>query len=183
MGESGLAGASVRRISDVAGVTTGTFYNHFASADALIEEIANELTLGVQIEQGALASIENDPQIRVLVGVRQLLQLTETDPEMAQAFVTLLPLVPSFRFRVRTLIMRTIADGIAAGRFYENDPWISADALLGATVQWMRSRLVGDLTTEITLEQMRLAQLISGAKRPTSLGPVRRAIELTTASA
>lgn len=137
----GPDGATVGEIARQAHVSSGTFYNHFLSIEDLVESITGELSTAVEIGRDTLAVIENDPAMRVLIGTKQLLTLVDDDPASASAFVALLATVPTFRDRVRLLISGALGDGIAAGRFAQNNLMSLTDAVIGAVVQWMRTGL------------------------------------------
>ena len=53
-------------------------------------------------------------------------------------------------------------DGASAGRFAVIDPDVTADALLGAVVQWMRTRLEEGTSAEQQPVQLRLALHLVG---------------------
>lgn len=68
----GLAATSVRTITTSAGVASGTFYVHFPSKEALLDELLEELNAGLV---GALAHLS--PSSETLEGRRQLPALLE----------------------------------------------------------------------------------------------------------
>ena len=158
----GPDGLTVGEIAGRAGVATGTFYNHFPSLAHLVEAITNDLAAGVEIARDLLDRVEHDPAARVAIGTRQLLQLTQADPLSARAFVSLLDTVPSFRTRVRATVHGAVEAGIKAGRFVDRSASITADAVLGAAVQWMRSRLTGEAGTEAEDDHLRMILTIVG---------------------
>ncbi|MEM7338766.1 MAG: TetR/AcrR family transcriptional regulator [Actinomycetota bacterium] len=145
---NGPDGARVRDVAAEAGVVTGTFYNHFPSLAELIDAIAGELSVGVEIASTTLEAIEHDPAARVAIGTCQLMQLVDDDPTSASAFIALLAGQPSFRSRIRSVITGAVADGVRTGRFAVVDAATVSDACLGAAVQWMRSALAGEADAE-----------------------------------
>ena len=144
LAERGPGNVSAGQIAAAAGVATGTFYNHFSSVDVFIDEVANDLGRGVEIGRDTLASIEHDPTVRVALGVVQLLEMADGDPVSATAFVTLVAVRPDFRSRVRSLVGRAITDGVDAGSFEVTSHPAAVNAVLGATLQSMRSRVLGE---------------------------------------
>jgi AcrR family transcriptional regulator len=143
-------------------VAPGTFYNHFPTLPDLVTSIVDELATGVEIGRAVLTDVEHDPAARVLIGTRQLLSLTNDDPVAARAFVSLLASVPELRRRVRAIVRGAIVDGIDGDRFDRRDPDVTTDALLGAVVQWMRTRLAGEAGPDDVPEQLRAALRIAG---------------------
>ena len=162
LADRGPDGTTIGAIAKQAHVAPGTFYNHYPTLADLISAVAEELATGVEIGNDLLADVEHDPAARVLIGTRQLLELTVEDPVAARAFVALLATIPELRTRVRSIVRGAIVDGVSANRFTEIDPDVTADALLGAVVQWMRTRLAGDSSSEQQPEQLRLALHIVG---------------------
>lgn len=139
--DKGPEGATVGAIAREAHVSSGTFYNHFLSIEDLVEAIAGELGTAVEIGRDTLNVIENDPAMRILIGSSQLLGLVDDDAASASAFVALLATVPVFRDRVRLLVGGAVSDGIASGRFPEDNVMALTDAVLGSVVQWIRTGL------------------------------------------
>ncbi|MFT7597678.1 MAG: AcrR family transcriptional regulator [Acidimicrobiales bacterium] len=176
----GPDGATVGEIAGEAGVASGTFYNHFPSLIDLVEEIAGQLQMTVEIASTILDSIENDPAIRVAIGSRQLLLLSSEDPAGAAAFVSLLAAIPTFRLRIRTVILGTVESGIEAGRFDVASAASATDAVLGAVVQWMRSDLADESGEEQLDDRVSLLlRLLGLAKR--DVGKTIKAAAVTAA--
>ena len=144
LAERGPGNVSAGQIAAAAGVATGTFYNHFASVDVFIDAIAQDLGRGVEIGTDTLNAIEHDPAVRVSLGVLQLLEMADRDPVSATAFVTLAAVRPDFRARVRRLVGQAIADGVEAGSFDVSSHEAAINAVLGTTLQSMRSRVLGE---------------------------------------
>jgi len=139
--DKGPDGATVGQIARQAHVSSGTFYNHFLSIEDLVDSITGELGTAVEIGRDTLTVIENDPAMRVLIGAGQLLALVDDDAASASAFVALLATVPPFRDRVRLLVSSALSDGVATGRFMNQNLMALTDAVLGSVVQWMRTGL------------------------------------------
>lgn len=140
----GPGNVSAGEIASAADVATGTFYNHFPSVEDFIDAVAHDLGRGIEIGRDTLSEIEHDPAVRVAIGVLQLLEMADTDPVSASAFVTMAAVRPDFRVRVRELVGQAITDGVAAGRFHEVSAPAAINAVLGATLQSMRSRVLGE---------------------------------------
>jgi AcrR family transcriptional regulator len=159
LAQRGPDGARVAEVAAEAGVAAGTFYNHFASLDELLEAVTAQLAAGVVLGGSTLAAIGDDPALRVALGTHQLLDLARTDRRAAAAFVSLLATVAPFRRRVRHLVAGAVGDGVRAGRFAVANVEAATDACLGAAVQWMRSQLTGE--DPVSTERDRLAIMLS----------------------
>lgn len=174
----GPNGLTVGDVAERAGVAVGTFYNHFPGLDDLVDEIAEQLGGGVEIAQAALDAIENDPAVRVALGTLQLLEMAETDQQAAYAFVTLVASKPDFRARVRAIVGRTIAEGVDAGRFDVAAGPAATNAVLGTTLQSMRSRVLDESEPAEARAVIELVLRTLGVPR-NRLGPIIRQAEQT----
>lgn len=143
--ERGPAQVTAGQIAGAAGVAVGTFYNHFPTVEHFIASVADDLTRSIEIGRDTLNGIEHDPARRVAIGVLQLLQLADTDPTSASAFVTLTALRPDFRARIRAIVGETIVDGVENGVFDVGAGPAAVNAVLGAALQSMRSRVLGEI--------------------------------------
>lgn len=142
--ERGPAHVTAGQIAESAGVAVGTFYNHFPSVDDFISAVADDLSKGVEIGLDVLRTIEHDPGRRVAIGVLQLLEMADTDPNSASAFVTLAALRPEFRERLRAMVGQAIKDGVQAQIFDVAVGPAAVNAVVGAALQSMRSRVLGE---------------------------------------
>lgn len=179
LADRGPDGTTVGAVAKRARVAPGTFYNHFPTLPDLVTAVVDELATGVEIGRDLLTDVEHDPAARVVIGTRQLLTLTVDDPVSARAFVALMASVPELRSRVRGIVRGAVVDGMDAGRFAPRDPNVTTDALLGAVLQWMRSRLAGDAGPDQQPDQLRAALGIAGLPDADADAVLRRA-ELTT---
>jgi len=175
LAERGPTGVTAGTVATAAGVATGTFYNHFASVDAFLEAIALDLVRGVEIGRDTLSEIEHDPAVRVTIGVLQLLAMADTDPVSASAFVSLMATRADFRARVRGIVGEAIADGVDADRFDVPADQATINAVLGTTLQSMRSRFLGETTHELAPDVARLVLRLLGVPSRSASGIVNRA--------
>jgi AcrR family transcriptional regulator len=145
---NGPDSVTVSQITGLAGTAPGTFYNHFASVAELIDEASDSLGQAVAIATEALEAVEHDPAARVAIGTLQLLELAEQDEVAASAFVALAAALPEFRSRVRGIVGRAISDGVRVGRFRVEPGAAPVNAVLGTSMQSMRSRRLGEATAQ-----------------------------------
>jgi AcrR family transcriptional regulator len=160
--ERGPAQVSAGQIAAAAGVAVGTFYNHFASVDDFVDAVADDLSRGVEIGRDTLNDIEHDPGRRVAIGVLQLLDMADTDPTSAAAFVTLAALRPDFRARIRAIVGQAISDGVEAQLFDVMVGPAAVNAVLGTALQSMRSRVLGETDRDEAPEVARLVLRLLG---------------------
>lgn len=163
LAEHGPGHVTAGEVAAAAEMAVGTFYNHFPSVDHLIEAVAHDLGRGIEIGRDTLADIERDPARRVAIGVLQLLQMAEDDPVSAAAFVTLAAVRPEFRARVRGIVGQAIREGVEGGSFDVSVGPAATNAVLGTTLQSMRSRLLGESTHSDATEVAQLVMRLLGA--------------------
>ncbi len=162
LAERGPGHVTAGHIADAAGVAPGTFYNHFASVDVFIDAVADDLARGMEIGRDTLSTIEHDPSRRVAIGVLQLLAMADTLPDSAAAFVSLAGLRPDFRARIRAHVDQAIRDGVEAGTFDVVAGQAATNAVLGATLQSMRSRVLGEIEGGESTDVVRLVLRLLG---------------------
>ncbi len=162
LAERGPGHTTAAQVAKSAGVAIGTFYNHFPTIDDLIVAIAHDLGRGVEISNDTLTEIEHDPARRVAIGVFQLLDMAENAPAAAAAFASLAAALPDFRTRVRGVVGQAIADGVAAGRFDVVPGPAATNAVLGTSLQSVRSRLLDETTADDAPEVARLVLRLLG---------------------
>ncbi len=162
LAERGLASVTAAEVAGAAGVAIGTFYNHFSSVDVFVDAVAHDLGRGIEIGNDTLTDIEHDPACRVAIGALQLLQMAEVAPASAAAFAALVAALPDFRARVRGIVSGAITDGVTAGRFDALPGEAATNAVLGTTLQSIRSRLLGETEADDATEVVRLVLRLLG---------------------
>ncbi len=177
LAKHGPDGATIGEIARRAHVSAGTFYNHFDDLDTLVHTVVDELARGIEATRERQAALETDPGAQLAIGTLQFLRLTHDDPAAARAFVALMANVPEFRARVRATVGTAIAEGVDQRRFVRRQPLVTTDALLGAVVQWMQTRLVGDADGTSDADHVTFALHIAGLAYGEIAGVVDRAIE------
>lgn len=171
LAERGPGHITAAQVAKTAGVAIGTFYNHFPTVDDVIEAIANELGRGVEISSETLTEIEHDPALRVALGVLQLLDMAEQTPDAAAAFASLVAALPDFRSRVRGVVNQAITDGVSANRFSVEPGPAATNAVLGTSLQSMRSMLLSETSRQDAPEVVRLVLRLLGTA-PTEIDEI-----------
>jgi AcrR family transcriptional regulator len=183
LADTGPDSVTIAQVAGLAGTAPGTFYNHFSSVSELIAEIADTLGSGVEIATDALEVVEHDPAARVAIGTLQLLDMAEHDQVASSAFVALVAVLPDFRARVRGVVGRAIADGVQNGRFDVEPGAAPLNAVLGTSLQSMRSRTLGEATALDHPQVVRLVLRVLGVAEDNIATVVARAQEIVAASA
>jgi len=141
----GPAAATISEIAGRAEISPGTVYNHYASLGDLLVELEEELGTSIEISGDAMKAIGADPATRVAIGVLQLLALADSDNDAGAAFVALVAARPEFRSRIRHIVGRAISDGVGSGQFTPPNQDAAINAVLGASLQSMRSVILGEI--------------------------------------
>lgn len=145
--EHGVEATRLGDITERADVGAGSFYNHFADKEAIVEAIlADAAELQGQMVDAITADLD-DPAEVMAVAHRHFVRIAQTDPTFAQLVVRL---DLSHRLMTTTLGPRATKDlraGIASGRFDVTDVPVALNAMGGALLGVMRAvidGLVGD---------------------------------------
>lgn len=143
LGRTGPDGLTVAAVTEAAGVSHGTLYNHVDGTAELEELVADELAAVFARGAEHLDRASVDPAGRVGLGVLQLLGTVETDPVFAAAFVASMSGRTSFRARVTALVESTVQRGVEGGHFDAADARATTEAVVGATLATLRAAVTG----------------------------------------
>src|SRR5215217_7779261 len=160
LAEGGYAAASVAAVADRAGVATGSVYRHFPSKADLFAEVFRRAS---QREVDAMAEVHAAPGAvaqRLASGVERWARRALKARRLAWALLAE-PVDPTveaerlhFRRAYRDQMAALIAEGVERGELPEQDPELTAAALIGA----IGESLVGPLAAHDTDED----ELIGG---------------------
>lgn len=126
-------GRSVRieEICADAKISRGSFYNYFASMEALFEALAFDLThdftLAVIAEMNRMPSAAAQAD----AGMRHYLERARSDPQWAWAMVNIGATGPLFGAETFASALATVAKGITEGEFRLADAAVGRDLVLG----------------------------------------------------
>jgi AcrR family transcriptional regulator len=137
----GVDNTRINEITDEADVGFGSFYNHFASKEAVIEAVLAE-TIGAQgAEIDALTAELEDPAEIISAAHRSFVRRARSDPDWGWL---LLRLDVSHNVLLAALgpyARRDLRNGIKAGRFNVPDELVALYAMGGALLSVMRAVL------------------------------------------
>lgn len=134
----GLGGVAVASVATEAGVSVGTVYRYFASKDALLREVVDDVCSREIDVVAKLAATPTDPTERFLAAVDGFARRAVASGRVAYAVIAepAPPEVEATRIGHRrdlaAVLAGTIADGVEAGHFPDQDPAITATAIVGA---------------------------------------------------
>lgn len=141
--EQGVEPTRINQITERAGVGFGSFYNHFADKDAIVETVLHENSSAYGAALDLLASGIDDPAEVVAVAHRHLIRAASTDPTFAWLVVRL---DVSHRLLLDVFGARALRDlqaGLEQGRFSVTDPVVALYGSGGALVAVMQAVLQG----------------------------------------
>ena len=141
----GFAEARVSAVAERAGVATGTVYRHFASKAELFAEVFRRVSQGeIDALLEAAAGEQHRPAgERVADGIETFARRALRAPRLAFALIAepVGPLIEAERLTYRRAyrdgVAEVIAAGVAAGELPDQDPQLSAAALVGAAAESM----------------------------------------------
>lgn len=149
MSRKGVDAATIAEITEEADLGFGTFYNHFESKEAVVDEV---LSGGLEALGNALDQLTegmDDPAVVLATCFRHVLATPDRDPVWAW-FILRMPdastrLMQHFQRRAQ----RDVERGVASGRFQRGHAVSLSIALSGLILEGMRAKLSGAATGEI----------------------------------
>src|SRR5271165_3081556 len=145
MAEKGADGATIADITEAADVGFGSFYNHFASKEDILEAATNALfdVIGAKIDQ-AISAIA-DPCVALATAMRTFVGILMLKREWAR-FIIRISAPPGYkRFGMYSRLSRDIQKIHASKRLEVSDPEVVTYAVGGAILFMVFALIEGDL--------------------------------------
>ena len=139
----GVDNTRINEITEEADVGFGSFYNHFASKEAIVEAVLAETVAAQGAAIEAVTADLDDPAETVAVAHRYFVNLARIDPNWASLLIRL---DLSHNITLAALgpyAQRDLERGIRAGRFNVPDKRVALFAAGGALLAVMRAVLDG----------------------------------------
>jgi AcrR family transcriptional regulator len=135
--EKGVAGLRIQEITERADVALGSFYNHFQSKEAAVEEvIAGSLR---DITEALAADPVEDAAELVSTAIRSFVGLAYTNPDFARLVVHLDHAEDIFAVAVYPAARTAVQRGIKEKRFSVPDLDVAVTLIVGGALALMRS--------------------------------------------
>ena len=148
----GVDQTAIAEIAAHADIAVGSFYNYFATKEALLdalleEELSKQLRL-LELRQAQV----DDPAEKISVAHRHLIRVAQTDPDWAWLLVRL-----ELPERIAWTVLgdaaaRDLRSGIRAGRFAVANPKLALTASGGALFAVIHAQLVGEGSRRADIE-------------------------------
>jgi AcrR family transcriptional regulator len=133
----------VQEVAQVAGVTTGTVYNHFASKEALVERLA--LTLADSLCRAIDESYSHisDGAERMAIGQRRYVWLAAASPAWTLMLLDVLPAAPKVLEEIQKYSLADLRLGIRQKQFKVTSEAAALDMINGLGSFAMRRVALG----------------------------------------
>src|SRR5690606_21112604 len=136
------------RIEDIAaqaGVTRGTFYNHFSGMEEVREALAHEVTHSFLHAVIQTVAALPAARLRAAFSIRFYLERAQRDHRWAWSMVNMSAAGIIFGAETRRQAEITVREGIDAGEFAIPSSQLGRDIILGSTLAAMASMLREDV--------------------------------------
>ena len=160
--ERGLEAPSIDDVIAEAGLSRGTFYNHFSTREALAEAVAGDIATDINRHiRPAIQGIE-DPAERIATAFRLFARFAVSDASRGWVLVRMMPLMGGpLNAEMRQFVFRDFSEGVARGRLHALSVPIAVDLGMGLVAMTVRSVLAGqvennhiDLAAEMLLRAL-----------------------------
>jgi AcrR family transcriptional regulator len=141
--QKGVGGLRIGEITERADVALGSFYNHFASKDEIVETVVAESLR--EITQALATTPVEDPAELVSAAIRRFIGVAYADPDFARLVIHLANADSLFMTAVYPAARSAVERGVASGRFQVPDLDVSVTAIAGGALALMRHILDDDL--------------------------------------
>jgi AcrR family transcriptional regulator len=168
LAEHGYAGITTTQISELAGVSTGTFYKHFGNLwdCALAAYVVASDRLCAEIETACAA---RDPRTRPLtVGIEAALGFFATEPDLAQLLCAQAPFEASALAAARRILISRLATMLRRGRgpaVEGAQPPSLDERLIDATLVFVGARISSEGSGELIGLAPELTLILSRIQR------------------
>jgi AcrR family transcriptional regulator len=143
--EKGVDGLRLREIADRADIGFGSFYNHFASKEELVEAVVAEYVGSLTQAIIVNATGSADPAETTAVAHRMFVRLAYDDPQLAWVIVHLDRSDALLETASHPHLGAVLARGMETGRFHGIEIDVAISFIVGATIAVMRGILEGRL--------------------------------------
>ena len=127
----GVAGATIQEVAQVAGVTAGTVYNHFASKDQLVERVAVTLAQSLCRAIYESASGITDGAQRMAIGQRRYVWLAAESPAWARLLLDVMAQNHAVLEEVQKYPLQDLRIGVRQKKFKVPSEAAAMDAING----------------------------------------------------
>jgi AcrR family transcriptional regulator len=140
----GVAGLRIAEIADEAGVAVGSFQNHFASKDELVEAVVREAIETLAAGILAAEPPDDDAAVVAMAALRRFVRLAYDDPEFCRLLVNLSRGEELFVEAIRPFARTALTRAVDAGAFVIDDVEVAVSFIVTGALGVIRQILDGD---------------------------------------
>jgi AcrR family transcriptional regulator len=170
---NGVDGVSIADIAAAAGVSQGALYRHYRSKDELSATLFSVSYVRNGAELEAIRAREGGFPTRIAAMVAHFCALYDRDPALFRFLLLgqhkFLPQVTAQPNEPADVIIRTVAEGVAAGEIASIDPALGAAVVMGVVLQTATFHLYGRMTGPLGRRAAALARAALAAVAALSL--------------
>lgn len=141
--ERGVAGLRIQEITERADVALGSFYNHFAAKEDLVEAVVSESLADLAAATISSSVDSPDPAEVVASANLRFIRLAYDEPEFARLVVNLGHADALFGAAVHPYARIAVDRGVESGRFTVSDVEVAVTAVIGGAFALIRELLDG----------------------------------------
>ncbi|WP_182379390.1 TetR/AcrR family transcriptional regulator [Nocardioides sp. WS12] len=175
----GVAGLRIQDITEQADVALGSFYNHFASKDELVEAVVEESLA----EMASTAGINDgnrhqDPAVTAALAVLRIVGIAFSDPELARLLVRLDHSDLVYARALRPQASEVVRAGMEVGRFFIPDVDVVVHTVVAGSLALIRRILDGEHDASVVSLQAELTLRLLGLGVDEAAEIARRCVEI-----
>jgi AcrR family transcriptional regulator len=129
-------------------VALGSFYSHFESKDAIVEAVVADTVTALADAIAASAAALDDPAEALSVGVRRLVGICSSEPDLARLLVNLDRAEAHFETMIWPQAFPIMEAGVASGRFTVRDPVLALTIAIAGVLATIRGVMDGRLQAD-----------------------------------
>lgn len=143
-GQPAAEPAAIDHVIRKAGVSRGSFYNYFDSAEDLLKTTAIEAGNEIMRAVAPIVDAEEEPECRMAAGIRSWITLVERHPHLSAFFRRAGLYILEQNTQIRTDMPRDLAMGMESGRFSIVDMELGFVLVAGTVLAAINTLALGD---------------------------------------
>jgi AcrR family transcriptional regulator len=143
--EKGVAGLRIAEITERAEVALGSFYNHFATKEELVEAVVSEVLGSLAGEIIPADPAAGDPAVAAITALRRFIRLAYEDEPFSRLLVNLSRGEEVFLSAISPFAHTALERSAAAGTFDIEDVDVAVATTVGGGLSLIRQILEGQI--------------------------------------
>src|ERR1700683_4142097 len=136
--DKGVAGLRIAEITSEADVALGSFYNHFATKEELVEAVASQTLTALASEIVPADAGADDPAVVAITALRRFVRLADDDTPFARLLVNLGRGEELFLDAISPYARTALARAAADGAFEIEDIEVAVATIVGGGLSLIR---------------------------------------------